>query len=423
MSCSKDDDQRVYLCIDLKSFFASVEASLMGLDSEKDHLVVVDESRGQGAICLAISLSLRKLGIKNRCRLYEIPKGLKYVKAKPRMKKYMEYSAQIYGIYLKYVDHSDIHIYSIDECFLDITHYLKYYQKTGREIAKMIIDDIYHSLKIRATCGIGANLFLAKVALDIIAKKSVDYIGELDLATFETQIAYHRPITDIWGIGKGIASRLEKYGIYDLKGLSSLDPKLVYDEFGVNGEILLDHAKGIEPTTISDILHHEKKQTSFSHSQILFEDYHYLDAWTVLKEMIEVLTLELTEYNYYCQNISLGIGYSKETKKAFNISRNLDGATNSYPQLLEVYEHLFFKHVDQNYLIRRLSLSFNKLTKELYQECDLFYQDSDKDLKIQKVMNEVKKKYGKNMILRANSLNDKATARKRNRLIGGHNAE
>ena len=269
---------KYYLCIDLKSFFASVECVERGLDPFKENLVVSDATRGRGAICLAVSPALKSIGVANRCRIFEIPDGVSYITARPRMKLYIEYSANIYETYLKYIAKEDIHIYSIDECFFDITSYLDLYGKTPMEMAKMLIDAVYKRTGIRAAAGIGTNLFLAKVALDITAKHSDEFIGYLDFEEFKKQIWHHKPITDIWNVGRGIAKRLEKYGVYDLYGVSTMDEKILYREFGVNAEYLIDHSKGIEPCTIYDIKHYESKTTSLSNSQILFEDYNFSDA-------------------------------------------------------------------------------------------------------------------------------------------------
>ena len=209
---------RYYLCIDLKSFYASVECVERGLDPFKTNLVVADPSRGNGAICLAITPKLKELGVNNRCRIFEIPDNVTYITALPRMKLYIEYSSIIYGVYLKYISKDDIHVYSIDECFLDVTHYLSLYELTPLQLAKKIIADVYKTTGITATAGIGTNLFLAKVALDITAKHSPDFIGYLDEEEFKKKIWYHEPITDVWNVGRGIAKRLEKYQIFEKKG-------------------------------------------------------------------------------------------------------------------------------------------------------------------------------------------------------------
>ena len=413
---------RVYACIDLQSFYASVEAVERGLEPSKINLVVSDKSRGNGAITLAITSHMKKLGVKNRCRLYEIPKNIDYIIAKPRMKLYMKYSADIYGIYLKYIAPEDIHVYSIDECFIDLTSYLSMYNKEPKEICKMIIDAVYREKKIQSTVGIGSNLFLAKVALDIIGKKTKDYIGYLDNNLFNRYILNHKPITDIWGIGTGIARVLSQYGIYTLNDIKKTSVDLMYKLFGINAEILIDHANGIEPCTIDDIHKYIPKNTGVCTSQVLFEDYNYEEAWIVIKEMIELLTLEIINSPLKPTVISLKIGYSKKITDSTNGSRKLKNPTNSYLELVEVFKKLYFEIVNKNYPIRRLAIAFNNLIKE---ECVQlsFFDDpikKEKELSLQKTIFNIKQKYGKNSILRGISYEHKATMKNRNKLIGGH---
>ena len=417
--------EKVYLCIDLKCFFASVECVARGLDPFETDLVVADPSRGNGAICLAISPSLKAKGVKNRCRIFEIPKNIDYITALPRMKLYIKYSADIYGIYLKYVSAEDIVVYSIDECFLDVTSYLKMYKLTAKELAKKIIDDVYATLNICATVGIGTNLFLAKVALDITAKHSVSNMGYLDEDEFKKQIWHHKPITDIWNIGRGIAKRLEKYNCYDLYDVAHMDEKVLYKEFGVNAEFLIDHSKGIEPTTIKDIHNYKAKSNSMSNNQILFEDYKYDDAFLVLKEMVEMNVLELVDKHLVTNCISLFVGYSKDVIKPTGVSMTLDEYTSSYAKLNEYFIRLFKNNVDKYHMIRRIGIGFNNVIDEKYATINLFtdVKKEEKERKMQEAIIEIKKKYGKNSILKAMNLQEKATARKRNKLVGGHNGE
>lgn len=417
--------EKVYLCIDLKCFFASVECVARGLDPFETDLVVADPSRGNGAICLAISPSLKAKGVKNRCRIFEIPKNIDYITALPRMKLYIKYSADIYGIYLKYVSAEDIVVYSIDECFLDVTSYLKMYKLTAKELAKKIIDDVYDTLNICATVGIGTNLFLAKVALDITAKHTSDHMGYLDEEEFKKQIWHHKPITDIWNIGRGIAKRLEKYNCYDLYDVAHMDEKVLYKEFGVNAEFLIDHSKGIEPTTIKDIHNYKAKSNSMSNNQILFEDYKYDDAFLVLKEMVEMNVLELVDKHLVTNCISLFVGYSKDVIKPTGVSMTLDEYTSSYAKLNEYFIRLFKNNVDKCHMIRRIGIGFNNVIDEKYATINLFtdVKKEEKERKMQEAIIEIKKKYGKNSILKAMNLQEKATARKRNKLVGGHNGE
>lgn len=261
---------RYYLCIDFKTFYASVECVERGLDPYKVNLVVADISRGNSTICLAVSPHMKELGVKNRCRLFEIPKHIHYIVAKPRMKLYMEYSANIYGLYLKYLSQEDIYVYSIDEAFLDVTEYLNFYHKNAQEIAQMIIDDVYRTTGIPATCGIGTNLYLAKVALDITAKHVKSHMAYLDEQIYQKTLWEHTPLTDFWQVGRGIAKRLYKLGIVNMKGIAHCPEDILYKEFGVNARFLIRHAWGKEPVTIQQIKNYQPQHRSISNGQVLF---------------------------------------------------------------------------------------------------------------------------------------------------------
>lgn len=414
---------RYYACIDLKSFYASVECVERGLDPFTTNLAVTDASRGNGAICLAISPAMKALGIPNRCRVFQIPQNVEYISALPRMKLYMKYSADIYSIYLKYISKEDIHVYSIDECFFDLTPYLKTYKKTPKELSQMLIEAVYQETGICASAGIGTNLFLAKVALDITAKHTADHIGYLDEALFKKLIWPHRPITDIWNIGKGIAKRLERYGVYDLRGVCDLDEKLLYREFGVNAEFLIDHAHGYEPCTMEEIHHYQAQSHSVTNSQILFEDYGAEDALRVVLEMVDLLTLELVEEDLTTDSISLRVGYSKDVVKATGGTRKLSYRTSSFNKLAEEMKTFFKETTRAGYPIRKVSVGLNHVMPQEYTQMDLFseFQEDEREKKVQKAMVEIKNKFGKNAILRGMSLEEKATARMRNKLVGGHN--
>lgn len=418
-------ENKVYLCIDLKCFFASVECVERNLDPFKTDLVVADETRGNGALCLAISPSLKAKGVKNRCRIFEIPRKFDYIIAKPRMKKYIEHSANIYAIYLKYISSEDILVYSIDECFLDITSYLKLYDMDEKTLAKKIIDDIYHTTKICATVGIGTNMFLAKVALDILSKTSKDNMGYLNEELFKKYIWHHTPITDIWNIGRGISKRLEKYGVFDLYGVAHMQEEILYKEFGINAEFLIDHSKGIEPCTIKQVHNYVRKNNSVSNSQILFEDYDYEGGLLVLKEMVELNVLELVDKHLVTDAISLHIGYSKDTYKHTAVSMKLGEYTSSYSKLNQYFIDLFNKNVNKKYPIRQIGIGFLNVIDESYATYNLFtdIEKETKERKMQETIIEIKKKYGKNAILKGMNLKEKATTRKRNTLIGGHNGE
>ena len=416
--------ERTCICIDLKSFYASVEWVDKGLDPLKTNLVVANEKNGPGSICLAVSPSLKKLGVKNRCRLFEIPKHLDYIIAKPRMKRYMEVSSEVYAVYLKYASKEDIHVYSIDECFIDFTDYLKMYNIDIFELSKLIIDDVKKTTGITATVGIGTNLFLAKIALDISAKKNESHIGYLNEELFKQEIWHHRPITDIWNISTGISNRLARYNVFDLYGISKMNYQFLQKEFGVNAEIILDHANGIEPCTISDIKKYKSKNTSLSNSQIFSEDYEYEAAFLAMKEMVDLISLELVDRALCTNLISIGIGYTKDIIKRKQASVKLSEYTNSRKKLMEYFIELFEKHSSKDYLIRRISVGLGNVKEESYRVLGLFddQEEMKKEEELQKTILKIKEKYGKNSILKGMNLEDKATTISRNKLIGGHNS-
>ena len=307
--------EKTYLCIDLKTFYASVECTDRGLDPMTTNLVVADVSRGRSTICLAISPAMKKLGIRNRCRIFDIPQNVDYIAAKPRMKHYMEVSAKIYGIYLQYVSPQDVHVYSIDECFIDVTPYLGLYGLTAVEFAEELRRAVMERTGITATAGIGPNLFLAKVALDITAKHEASGIGVLDEERFRREVWRHQPITDIWGIGPGIARRLAAYHVHDLMGVAALDERILYREFGVNAEYLIDHAHGREPCTIAEIHAYRPQATSTVNGQVLSRNYGYGEALTVLREMVDASVLDLVDKHVVTSGISLFVGYGSESRE------------------------------------------------------------------------------------------------------------
>lgn len=417
-------NNKIYLCIDLKSFYASVECVERGLDPFKINLVVADPTRGGGAITLAATPAIKKLGVPSRGRIYEIPKNIEYITAPPRMTLYMKYSATIYSIFLKFISSEDIHVYSIDESFLDITSYMSLYNTTPKQLAKMILDEIYDQTGITATVGIGTNLFLAKVALDITAKHAKDCMGYLDEDLFKQLIWHHQPITDIWMIGPGTANRLAMLGIKDLYGIAHYNEKILYKLFGINAEYLIDHVWGREPTEISDIKAYRPSSNSISNSQILFEDYNYKDAYLIMKEMVESNVLQLTEKHLVTNHISLYVGYSKNCIKPSRGSRKITNTTNSYRILLEEFKLLYKKIVNPNYPIRQIGISFGNVKDEIYEQFDLFadQEDIEKEKRVQEALVHIRNKYGKNSVLKGMNFYEKATQRKRNGLIGGHNA-
>ena len=417
-------NNKIYLCIDLKSFYASVECVERGLDPFKINLVVADPTRGGGAITLAATPAIKKLGVPSRGRIYEIPKNIEYITAPPRMTLYMQYSATIYSIFLKFISSEDIHVYSIDESFLDITTYMSLYNTTPKQLAKMILDEIYNQTGITATVGIGTNLFLAKVALDITAKHAKDCMGYLDEDLFKQLIWHHQPITDIWMIGPGTANKLAMLGIKDLYGVAHYNEKILYKLFGINAEYLIDHSWGREPTEISDIKAYKPSSNSISNSQILFEDYNYKDAYLIMKEMVESNVLQLTEKHLVTNHISLYVGYSKNSIKPSRGSRKITNTTNSYRILLEEFKLLYKKIINPNYPVRQIGISFGNVKDEIYEQFDLFanQEDIEKEKRAQEALVQIRNKYGKNAVLKGMNFYEKATQRKRNGLVGGHNA-
>nr|WP_304002051.1 DNA repair protein [Faecalicoccus pleomorphus] len=417
-------EEKIYLCIDLKSFYASVECVERGLDPFEINLVVADPDRGGGAITLAATPAIKKLGVPSRGRIYEIPTEIEYIIAPPRMHLYMEYSAKVYEVFLKYISSEDIHMYSIDEAFLDVTPYLALYKTTPKELAQRIVYDVYNTTGITATVGIGTNLFLAKVALDITAKHAPDNMGFLDEAIFRQKLWHHQPITDVWMIGSGIAKHLAKLGIIDLWGVTRMPEGILYKEFGVNAEILIDHAWGKEPVEISDIKSYRPKSNSVSNSQILFEDYNYKDAYLILKEMVDTNVLNLTEKHLVTDRISLYIGYSKDRRKPSRGTCKITNRTNSYRILMEEFHLLYKRIVDPNYPIRQIALSFGNVRDEIYEQYDLFadMEKIEKERKLQQTLVNIRNKYGKNAVLKGMNNLPKGTARYRNMTIGGHKA-
>ncbi len=454
--------EKCYLCIDLKSFYASVECADNGWDPFTTKLVVADPERSQTTICLAVSPALKALGVPGRCRVFEIPKGIEYHMAPPRMKRYMEVSTHIYSLYLRYVSPQDIHVYSIDECFIDATPYLSLYHMDAVTFAKTLTKTVFDDTGICATVGIGTNLFLAKVALDITAKHTHDGIGILDETSFKKQLWFHRPITDIWNIGAGIARRLEKYGVYDLAGVCAMDEQTLYKEFGVNAEFLIDHAWGQEPCTIEQIHNYVPEGHSLMNGQVLPCDYTLEETRMVMHEMVDANVLELVQKELVAESISLSIGYARP-KGSFDPEGSLDAGlpsqtdlphgvgsphgtgtarghrhfyahtggtrkigrlTNSARVLKRCFEDLFDETISDALLIRRISIGFGGLLPEKYATATLFDDTDaeDKERRRQKAIIAVREKFGKNAMLKGTSLQEKATARERNNQIGGHRA-
>ena len=417
----------VYMCLDLKSFYASVECADLGVDPFTTPLVVADASRGLGAITLAISPALKALGVKNRCRLFEIPSTIEYIAVKPRMRRYMEVSASIYGVLLECVAPEDIHVYSIDEYFIDVTPYSRLYKKSYYDLALLFKDKVLERTHIHATVGLGSNLFLAKLALDVLAKHAPQGIGVLNEELFKEKIWYHQPITDIWQIGKGIARRLHKYGVVDLHGITTVPEDRWYKEFGVNAELLIDHSWGRETCTMKEIHAYRPAKHSLSRGQILLRNYSYEECFVPLREMVESLLLELIAEEALTKHISLGVRYADSTVKGTGGSRRLSKYTCSLEVLSQAVLELYKETVHHHQEIRQLSVGFDDLVNRaaVPWEEDLFSDDpkeEEKAYQVERTVLEIKERFGGNSILRASSLQEEGTMQFRNTLVGGHNA-
>ena len=434
--------QKQYLVIDLNSFYASVECVERGLDPMKAKLVVADLTRTEKTICLAVSPALRALGVPGRCRVFEIPKNLTYEVAPPRMALYIERSADVYSVYLKYIAPEDIHVYSIDEAFIDVTPYLSLYGCTARELGEKIRADVEKTTGIPATCGLGPNLYLAKIALDITAKHSPNFFGELDEESYKLKLWNHKPLTDFWHIGTGIQKRLEAMNIHTMGQLAMAPIEPLYKEFGVDAEILIDHAWGIEPTTIADIKNYKSQSHSVSTAQVFDHNRDTEGARLIFKEMVEALTLELVTQKLVCSSIGIYIGYSatesqmEELRKTGDYrswrrhipsssgTKKLIYPTNSRDELMAEVLSFFDERVLSSESIHRVGLTFGNTQKETDSGIQTsLFQDTcglEKERQREDTINAIKKKFGKNSLLKAMDLLSGATARQRNAQIGGH---
>ncbi len=414
---------RSYVCIDLKSFFASVECRERGLDPLTTNLVVADPERTEKTICLAVSPAMRALGVPGRCRVFEIPKGIEYIMATPRMQLYIDYAADIYSIYLKYISKEDIHVYSIDEVFMDVTDYLSMYQMSSRELGIAIMQDIFKSTGITATCGIGTNMYLAKVALDITAKHSADHIGELDEESYRKTLWRHQPLTDFWRVGPGIARRLMSMGITTMEGIARADEDAMYHMFGIDAELLIDHAWGKEPVTMADIKAYKPKTSSIGGGQVLGCDSDFEGGKLLVKEMADLLCLELVDKGLVTDSITLHVSYNKRyDRKSAHGTTTMTLTTSSARQIMSYTEKLYERIVDRRTPIHRIYLTFNNVVDETYQQYDLFVDPAEleKEHRLQKAMLDIKEKFGKNAILKGMNLEKGATTMERNLQIGGH---
>lgn len=505
--------QKTYIAIDLKSFYASVECKERNRDPLTTNLVVADKSRTEKTICLAVSPSLKSYGIPGRPRLFEVVQKVReannkrrwkapnrtfngssddkaeldanpaleidYIVAPPRMAYYMEYSTKIYNVYLKYVAPEDIFPYSIDEVFMDVTDYLQTYRMTARELAMTMIQDVLKTTGITATAGIGTNMYLCKIAMDIVAKhiepdKNGVRITELDEMSYREKLWSHRPITDFWRVGKGYAKKLEEHGLYtmgDIARCSIGKPNELYNEellyklFGINAELLIDHAWGYEPCTMEQVKAYKPETNSVSSGQVLHCPYDYEKARLIVKEMTDQMVLDLVDKGLVTDQLVLTIGYDIENLSSPNLrnhykgevtidrygrkvpkhahgTANLEKKTSSTRLITNAVMDLYDRIVDEHLLVRRITITANKLVDENsvkqedeYQQLDLFTdyeaqrkkqaeeeEKLERERRMQEAMLSIKKKFGKNAVLKGMNLEEGATAKDRNEQIGGHKA-
>jgi len=395
-----------------------------GLDPMTTDLVVADPERTEKTICLAVSPSLKAKGVKNRCRVFEIPKGMKYIMAPPRMQKYIDYAAEIYGIYLEYIAPEDIHVYSIDEAFLDVTDYLWLYKMTAKDLAVKLMDEIYKRIGVRATCGIGTNLYLCKIALDITAKHSPDFIGELNEEKFKATMWNHKPLTDFWRIGKGTAERLSKYGINTMGDIVNTPEDFLYKWFGIDAELLIDHAWGRESTTMVDIKNYKAKTNCLSSGQVLMRDYSFGEARLIVKEMLDLLCLDMVSKKLLTDSVSICVGYSNTLDiPGAKGTAKLTEKTNADSLIIPAVISLYNRVVNPGYPVRRINITVNRVSEDNgAQQLNIFENNTQilKNKAIQEAMIKIKAKHGKNAILKGMNFCDAATTRERNEQIGGH---
>lgn len=384
-----------------------------------------DPSRTEKTICLAVSPSLKAMGIPGRCRLFEIPKNIDFIIAPPRMSLYIDISARIYGIFLRYLSADDIHPYSIDECFMDVTDYLDLYGLSAKQLAEQMMADILRETGITSACGIGTNLYLCKIALDIMAKHEPDRIAYLDELSYREKLWDHRPITDFWRIGRGTARRLQQAGITTMRQVTQTDEDFLYRLFGVDAEILIDHAWGIEPVTIADIKAYKPQNTGLSTAQVLPRDTDYETVRLLLKEMADSLALDLTDQGMVTGSVGVHVRYARGFSGRTGAVRSISTVTSSGRVLRQKVLEIFDSFADPHAMYKGLLISYNHLQPEAFAQADLFNDSAslERDRRLQKAQLAIQKKYGKNALLKGMDLLDGATAIERNQQIGGHKSE
>ena len=417
-------ENRVYFCIDMKTFYASVECAERHLNPFETNLVVADLTRGSNALCLAISPKMKAQGVKNRCRLSEIPKNIKYIVAPPRMALYIEYTANIYSLYLDYFDPQDIHVYSIDESFIDVTGYLEAYNMDAVTFAKFLMNEIADRYRIPSTAGIGTNMYLAKIALDITAKHAKDHIGVLTEESYRKTLWNHRPITDFWMISTGTARRLARMAVYDMEGITKAPTDLLYKAFGVNAELLIDHAWGREPCLMSDIKSYRSRSKSVSFSQILPRDYSFEEARTVMREMILNGAADLMKRKVITNKIGIFVGYTHDEREPTGGAAKMTVTTHLSSFLMDAAMPVFDKTTDRSVPIRRLGIVFENVCDEGCEGYDLFtdYDRVEQERSLQNTVLSLRERFGKNILLNGINYLPEATQRERNGFIGGHRA-
>jgi len=414
---------RTIMCIDLKSFYASVECALLGLDPFKTPLVVADHSRGGGSIVLAVSPYLKKFGVPGRCRIFELPTNIKIIFQKPRMEKYLEYSTKIVEIYMRFVSEEDLYVYSIDEVFLDLTNYMNFYKKTDVQIAKMIMDEIYKETKVYSTCGIGPNMLMAKLALDIESKHSPDFIAKWEYEDLPKKLWKVTPLSEMWGIGRNMEAHLNKMGMFKIGDIANSDVKRLKRKFGIIGEELYYHTHGIDSSLIQDKNKIKPIAKSYGTGQTLFRDYFPPDIYQIILELVDDVSRRLRISKKRAKTIHFGIGYSKESGGGFSRQFSLDQPTSSESEIYKACLHLFNEYYERE-PIRRVHVSVTNLVEQPEMQINLFedINQAIKEAEVFSAIDEIKFKYGKNAVNRASSELKASTVKARNDMIGGHNA-
>ena len=421
------EQYRIYreiICIDLKSFYASVECALRGLNPFTTPLVVADKTRSNGSVVLAVTPYLKLRGVKSRCRVFELPDDPRIIFAKPRMSKYLEYSTRIIEIYLKYVSFEDIHVYSVDEVFLDLTTYLSYYQMTSEELAAVILKDILTETQIPATCGIGPNMLISKLALDLESKKSPTFIANWGYEDIESKLWPITPISKMWGIGINMERNLNRLGLYTIGDIANYPLEKLQKFWGVMGEELYHHVHGIDQSIINEKLVYKPVGKSYGMGQTLYHDYDGASVIQIIMEMVDEVTKRLRNGNKKAYTINLGIMYSRDTGGGgFNRQTTLPFPTCNEAEIFNSCMMIFDEHYDDS-PIRKVSIRVTNLVKEFYVQLN-FFKDMNKvitDHKLHSSLDNIKFRYGKSAVLRASSLTESSTVKARNTMVGGHNA-